>query len=173
MEPPGNPGRFTKRQLFIVDELPPANATTPEFVAQIQAREQSFALAVAVIASYRGPAGKAANVQTAESEFAIFAREGLRPQGQGSSVRDGCVRVMDLLADETQPLVVAKRCTGLIRALSQVKPHRSQHEIHDTDHEIFSHPLDALRYLMVNLPQPAGDWKPPAPFSWDRHQRIW
>jgi hypothetical protein len=148
-------------QLFIVDELLPCNTTTPEFVAQIKAREASYGLAVPVIASYCDPAGKAANVQTAESEFAIFAREGLRPSGKSSSVRDGCVRVMDLLADEHQPLVVADRCVGLIRALSQAKPHRSSHEIYDTDHEIFSHPLDALRYLLVNLPQAAAEWDMP------------
>ena len=66
-------------QLFIVDELLPENTTTPEFVAQIKAREGSFGLAVPVISSFCDPAGKAANVQTAESEFAVFAREGLRP----------------------------------------------------------------------------------------------
>ena len=43
--------------------------------------------------------------------------------GKSSSVRDGCVRIMDALADEAQPLIVAERCSGLIRALSQVKPH--------------------------------------------------
>jgi hypothetical protein len=37
--------------------------------------------------------------------------------------------------------------------LSQVKLQRSKSEIYDTDHEIFSHPLDALRYLLVNLPR--------------------
>ncbi len=35
--------------------------------------------------------------------------------------------------------------------LSQVKLQRSKSEIYDTDHKIFSHPLDALRYLLVNL----------------------
>ena len=148
-------------QLFIVDEFLPENTPTPEFAAQIKQREQSFALAEPAIRSYCDPAGKASNTQTAESEFALFAREGLRPGGQSSSVRDGCVRIMDLLADEAQPLIVAQRCTGLIRALSQVKPHRSQPEIYDNDHELHSHPLDALRYLLVNLPQPAADWEVP------------
>ncbi len=159
-------------QLFIVDELLLCNTTTPEFAAQIKAREQSFGLAVPVIASYCDPAGKAANVQTAESEYAVFTRAGLRPSGKSSSVRDGCVRIMDLLADEAQPLAVAERCVGLIRALSQVKPHRSSPEIYDTDHEIFSHPLDALRYLLVNLPQPAAEWQPPE-YSGHVMPRIW
>jgi hypothetical protein len=159
-------------QLLIVDELLLCNTTTPEFAAQIKAREQSFGLAVPVIASYCDPAGKAANVQTAESEYAVFTRAGLRPSGKSSSVRDGCVRIMDLLADEAQPLAVAERCVGLIRALSQVKPHRSSPEIYDTDHEIFSHPLDALRYLLVNLPQPAAEWQPPE-YSGHVITRIW
>ena len=77
--PPVSGGQPPTGQLFIVDELLPENTTTPEFVKMIKAREQSFALAEPVIASFCDPAGKAANVQTAESEFAIFAREGLRP----------------------------------------------------------------------------------------------
>ena len=57
-------------------------------------RARRFGLAVPVIASYCDPAGKAANVQTAESEFASLpARDW--PLGQSSSVRDGCVRIMD------------------------------------------------------------------------------
>ena len=159
-------------QLFIVDELLPENTTTPEFVAKIKAREAGFGLALPVIGSFCDPAGKAANVQTAESEFDVFAREGMRPSGKSSSVRDGCVRIMDLLADETQPLVIAERCVGLIRALSQVKPHRSSPEVYDTDHEIHSHPLDALRYLLVNLPQPAAEWHP-SDYSGQVMPRIW
>jgi hypothetical protein len=66
-------------------------------------------------------------------------------------VRDGCVRIMDLLADEAQPLIIARRCVGLIRSLSAVKPHRGHPEVYDYEHERFSHPLDALRYLLVNI----------------------
>ena len=69
-------------------------------------------------------------------------------------------------------LQVAERCAGLIRALSQVKPQRSSPEVYDTDHEIFSHPLDALRYLLVNLPQPAAEWNPPD-YSGQVMPRIW
>jgi hypothetical protein len=145
-------------QLHVVDELCPTNLATPEFAAAIKAREASFGLAVQVTASFCDPAGKAVSVQTAESEFELFAREGLVPLGKSSGVRDGCVRIMDALAGEELPLLVAERCTGLIRALSQVKPKRAQAEIYDTDHELFSHPLDALRYLLVNLPQMVTDW---------------
>ena len=148
-------------QLFIVDELLPENTTTPEFVAQIKAREASFGLAVPVISSFCDPAGKAANVQTAESEFAVFAREGLRPSGRAPRCVTAVCASWICSPMRPQPLVVAERCAGLIRALSQVKPQRSSPEVYDTDHEIFSHPLDALRYLLVNLPQPAAEWHPP------------
>ena len=59
----------------------------------------------------------------------------------------------------------AECCEGLIRALSQVKPKPRQAEIYDTEHELFSHPLDALRYLLVNMPGLVSDWDPgpPAP----------
>ena len=163
--------RSPQGQLFIVDELLPQNLATQEFVKMIKEREASFGLAVPIKASYCDPAGKATNTQTAESEFEIFRREGLNPQGKPSSVRDGCVRIMNMLADEALPLVVSERCTGLIRALSQVKAHRTQSEIYDTDHEIFAHPLDALRYLLVNLPSYSlSDWQLPKtdPNFWAR-----
>ena len=85
--------------------------------------------------SYCDPAGKAANTQTTKTEFDVFAVAGLRPYGKSSGVRDGCVQIMNLLAQEEQPLVIASRCEGLIRALSQIKPHRANHEIYDKDHE--------------------------------------
>ena len=59
--------------------------------------------------------------------------------------------MMDVLADPELPLVVSDACPGLIAALSQVKPHRSRPELYDHDHEVYSHPLDALRYGLVNL----------------------
>ena len=150
-------------QLFLVDELLPENATTPEFVAAIRSREASFQLAVPPIESFCDPAGRAANVQTAESEFEIFAQAGLAPQGRPTAVRDGCLHILNALAGEQLPLVVASRCQGLIRALSQVKPLRGRPEVYDTEHELCSHPLDALRYLLVNLPGDYGEWTPPDP----------
>jgi hypothetical protein len=148
-------------QLFIVDELLLDNTPTPEFAAQIKAREETYGLVEEPLASYCDPAGKATNTQTAEPEFGVFKRAGLLPKGKSSGVRDGCVLIMNLLADEAQPLVVAKRCQGLIRALSQVKPASGSPERYDTDHEIFSHPLDALRYLLINLPPTFSNWVSP------------
>jgi hypothetical protein len=147
-------------QLFIVAELLPEDVTTTEFRDAIVATESGWKLAYIPQASYCDPAGKAANVQTAESEFEVLRRARLNPKGKASSVRDGCVRIMDALADKDIPLVVSDACPGLIRALSQVKPHRSRTECYDFDHELYSHPLDALRYLLVNMRE-GGMFKPP------------
>lgn len=147
--------RAPSGQLLIIDELLPDGTrdplTTPEFADAILEREAAWELYEPPVATYCDPAGKAANVQTAESEFEVFEEKGLRPYGEPSSVRDGCVRVMTVLADEALPLVVSRRCPGLIRALSQVRPHRSRTECYDFDHVIHSHPLDALRYLLIHV----------------------
>jgi len=147
-------------QLFMVAELLPENMTTSEFRDSILALERPWQLVYAPQASYCDPAGNAANVQTAQSEFEILRRARMNPKGKASSVRDGCVRVMDALAEPVLPLVVSDACPGLIRALQQVKPHKTHPETYDNDHEIFSHPLDALRYLLVNL-KDAGAFRPP------------
>ena len=151
-------------QLMVIDEYLPTDCTTDEFAAGIIEREAAYGLALRPEASYCDPAGKAANVQTAESEFEKLQQAGLVPIGRPSSIRDGCVRMMDALADPEQPLLVAERCLGLIRALSQVKPHKTRPECYDFDHQLFSHPLDALRYgvLWLSAP-PAADYEPPEP----------
>ncbi len=142
-------------QVFIIDELLPEAVTTQEFAAAILRRDADYGFAD-VRATYCDPAGRAANVQTAESEFEVFKRARLAPRGKPSGVRDGCVRMMDALADPALPLVVSEKCVGLIRALSQVKPHKTHPETYDNDHETFSHPLDALRYLLINLRDQSG-----------------
>ena len=141
--------RAPSGQLFIVAEALPENVTTSEFRNTITATDARLHVAPSV--SYCDPAGRAANVQTAESEFEVLRAARLNPRGKPSSVRDGCVRILDVLADRELPLVVSDACPGLIRALSQVKPHRTHPETYDNDHELFSHPLDALRYLLVNM----------------------
>ena len=102
------------------------NTATAEFAAAIKAQEAAFKLVEPIACSYCDPAGKAANTQTAKTEFDVFAASGsAAATARALAVRDGCVQIMDLLADEELPLVVASRCEGLIRALSQVKPHRA------------------------------------------------
>ena len=142
-------------QLFIVDELLPDNTPTPAFAEAIKQREAGYGLVEEPFVTYCDPAGKAINTQTAKTEFEVFAVAGLHPYGKQGTVRDGCVQIINLLANEELPLVVASRCRRLIRALGQVRPHHARPEVYDTDHPVFSHPLDALRYLLVNgVPSP-------------------
>ena len=151
-----------------------AGAATPEFVEQIKAREASFKLVLEPLCSYCDPAGKGTNTQTARSEFDLFARSELRPVGKTSTVRDGCVRIMDLLADKERPLIVASRCKGLVRALSQVKPKRSDHKVYEK-RELFAHPIDALRYLLVNVVPDADQrvsWDANAPSSFETEEEA-
>ena len=163
-------------QLYIVDELLTCDLSTDQFAEAIKAHEAPFNLVEPALVSYCDPAGKAANQQTTKTEFDVFATAGLRPYGKSSGVRDGCVKIMNLLAAEELPLVIASRCEGLIRALSQIKPHRANHEIYDKDHEIFSHPLDALRYLLVGGVPGAGSqtvtWNAAAPSPFEALERA-
>ena len=138
-------------QLFIVDELLPENIPTPEFARLIKEREASFKLVEEPDRQLLRPGRQGRQHADRRVEFDVFAgRANYGRPAEQSGVRDGCVRIMDLLADEQVPLVVASRCEGLIRALSQVKPARTRPENYDTEHPVFSHPLDALRYLLVN-----------------------
>lgn len=143
-------------QLFVAAEHLPTDVTTPEFAAGILAVDAGMGLDAPPRVTYCDPAGKAANVQTAESEFEVFEACGLAPSGQSSGIRDGCMRLMNALADEALPLVVSDACPQLIAALSQVKPHRARPECYDFDHVIYSHPLDALRYGLVGWDRATG-----------------
>lgn len=136
-------------QPFVVAEIAPENVTTSMLAAEVASTDAALALVTPAEVTYCDPAGKAANVQTAESEFEVFRAAGLRPVGRPSGRRDGCVRVMEAIADPDLPLVVSTRCPGLIRAMSQVKPHRTSPEVYDYDHPVYSHPLDALRYFFI------------------------
>lgn len=137
-------------QLFVIGEYAPENITTEEYRDGIVAMDAR--LGVTPLASYCDPAGKAANVQTAESEFEVLKRARLNPKGKPSGIRDGCMRIMNLLADPDLPLVVSEDCPQLIRCLTQVKPDKSKPELYDQREDSpYQHLLDALRYLLVNV----------------------
>jgi hypothetical protein len=142
-------------QLFVIAELAPSNMTTEEFRDAIVAIDKR--LGVAPRYSYCDPAGNAANVQTAESEFDVLKRAHLNPRSKPSSIRDGCIRMMNLLADPDLPLVVSEDCPELIRCMTQVKPDKSRPELYDQREDSpYQHLLDALRYLLVNKPSGGG-----------------
>jgi len=150
-------------QRFVVAEFVPHRLTTEEFAQAILAKERTFGLAEPPQVSYCDPAGRAANVQTAESEWEIFRRLGLNPVGRASGVRDGNLRLMAALADEKQPLVVSRDCSWLVEALGSIRPDKHRPDIPDETSE-YAHILDALRYGLVNLPADVGDpWTDTAP----------
>ena len=148
-------------QPIIFDELDLTDTTTAEGAAQIREREARWGFEEPIGVSYCDPAGKATNAQTAESEFEIFSRAGLRPYGQASGIRDGCIRMIDAIADPERPLLVHERCAHLRTALGAIRPHRGRPDVYDFDDPAYSHILDALRYWLLNNRHPAGTYKAP------------
>jgi hypothetical protein len=155
------------RQSYVVAELVPADLTTEEFARAILARETSFGLVVPPRATYGDPAGRSTNVQTAESEVEVLRRLGLGFQSKPSGVRDGCVRIMDMLADEKLPLVVSSACPWTIEALASVAPDRHRPDVYE-EASPYTHVLDALRYWAVNR-SIAG----PAHVGYQKKQASW
>ena len=142
--------RSPKGQLFVVGELAPENVTTEEFRDAIVAIDERLGLNPE--RSYCDPAGNAKNVQTSESEFDILRRARLNPYSRNSSIRDGCLRIQNALADPEMPLVVSSDCVEVIRCMSQVKPDKTSPELYDQREDSpYQHLLDALRYLLVNV----------------------
>ena len=80
--------------------------------------------------------------QTGESEFEVFKLKGLAPVGIHSSIRDGCVRIMDAIADPDLPLLVSRSLTWVMEALGAVSPDRKRPDVYD-ESSTYSHVLDA------------------------------
>jgi hypothetical protein len=147
-----------KGQFCVVSELAqrePFNWTTEEFAEAILERDRELHLAVPISGTFCDPAGKSVEATTGISEFDLFASKGLAPSGEVSSVRDGCVRLMDNIADPTLPLLVNRSCEWLVEALGSVPPDRNHPDVYDRSTP-YAHVLDALRYFMIN--QSAGEY---------------
>jgi hypothetical protein len=116
------------------------------------------------------PAGRGVQATTGESEFDVFKVKGLGPSAVDSSIRDGCVRLMDAIADPDIPLVVSRSCTWTVEALGAISPDRKRPDVYD-EKSSYTHALDALRYFMVNQAVSRQDWPDidydglPSPFS--------
>jgi hypothetical protein len=158
-------------QPVVVAEFAPAARaasaamTTGEFVQNIQRIDRELALFAPPTITYCDPAGRAAEAQTGESQFDIFYRAGLNPTGDPSGIRDGCVKLFDLIADAAQPLLVSKRCPWLLEALTTVTPDKHKPDLYDqAESSQYQHVLDALRYWAVNVrPAMLEDWEPAEP----------
>jgi hypothetical protein len=127
----------------------PFNWSTEEFADHILAIDASLGLVVPPRGTFCDPAGQGVQATTGESQFDIFKVKGLAPSAVKSSIRDGCVRVMDAIADPDLPLVVSQSCTWTVEALGAISPDRKRPDVYD-ETSSYTHVLDALRYFMVN-----------------------
>lgn len=148
-------------QPFIVGEFVPAfgdrrgaRMRTQEFADAILAKEAQWRLASPPVCTYGDPAGKGANPQTGESEVEVFNRSRLNFRSRVSSVRDGCIRMLEVIGDEHLPLMVSTDCTSVITSLVSVPPDSNRHELYDqSPSSPYQHVLDATRYFFVNRPR--------------------
>lgn len=114
--------RSPNGQYLVVAELVPHDLTTDEFALVILQKEKRFGLVSKPRATYSDPAGNAMNSHTCETAVKVFARHGIRCRSKSSGVREGCVLLMDALADQKLPLVIASSCHWTIEALASVPP---------------------------------------------------
>ena len=166
-------------QVFVVGELVTHNKPTPEFCQAILDHEAGFGLATPPQVSYCDPAGQGRGIQTGSTEFEVARQYGLVPVAGDNNQHDGCVRILNLLAAEDHPLVVASACSGLIHAFSTVTPDKGRDDIYsDTAPGDTCHLLDSLRYgvskVTVTTPE---DWYAGPPVQLGPGQglygRIW
>lgn len=144
-------------QPFVVAELvpafrePSARMTTGAFIDGILETDIKLGLSKPPARTYGDPAGRGVNAQTGESEATAFRRAGLTFVSKPSSVRDGCMRMLEMIADQDLPLIVSTACPCLAASLTSVPPDRVHPELYDQSHESpYQHVLDALRYFGVN-----------------------
>jgi hypothetical protein len=127
----------------------PFNWTTAEFADHILEIDKRLNLVEPPRGTLCDPAGGNVTATTGESEFDIFKVKGLAPSAVKSSIRDGCVRIMDAIADPDIPLVVSRSCSWTVEALGAISPDRKRPDVYD-ETSSYTHVLDALRYFMVN-----------------------
>ena len=147
-------------QFQIVAELAqrePFNWTTEEFADEILKRDAELGLFEPPRGTYCDPAGANVQSQTGEAEFEVFKLKGLAPLAVRSGIRDGCVRIMDAIADPDLPLLVSKSCVWTVEALGAVSPDSRRPDVYQ-EKSSYTHVLDALRYFMVNQAVGQQEW---------------
>ena len=153
-------------QPIVVAELAgrePFDWTTSEFADAILAKDKTLGLVAPPRATFCDPEGTGVDPQTGESEFAVFAAKGLAPLGQRSSVRDGCVRIIESISDPNLPLLVSEDCPWLREAIGSVAPDKHKPDIYH-DNSVYDHVLDTLRYYFINRAQRGEvDYEVPEP----------
>lgn len=145
-------------QPFVVAEFVPAfretsaRMRTGQLVDAMLLRDAELGIDTRSSRTYGDPAGRGVNSQTGESEVASLKRAGMRFISRPSSVRDGCMRLLEMISDPDLPLIVSTSCPCLIASLTSVPPDKTHPELYDqSEQSPYQHALDALRYWAVNV----------------------
>ena len=139
-------------RLHVVDEYLQPGRTLPEHVAELKARPH------AARRIYCDPAGAAVNGHSGQSDVAVLRGAGFVVRHRPSRIAEGVELVRRLLspADGSGArLLVDPRCVKLVAAMKAYRypPTGGELPIKDGQHD---HPVDALRYVLVNLLRPIG-----------------
>ena len=141
--------------VYVVDEYWSQHATTYQNAKEIARRDE----ARQVEATFCDPAGRSRSDQTGYSDIEVFAGCGIpcryRLDRWATTVQNGIALVRAALRPAAgQPrLFVAGRCRHLIAAFEGYRLRKVNNEYVDEPRkpqEPWEHPLDALRYLMLN-----------------------
>lgn len=136
----------------VVDEYLQPQRTLDEHAAAIRARPWPVGPTPRVACD---PAGAGRNEQTALSAANVLRRHGFAVRHRPSRIADGLELVRRALRPATGPprLFVHPRCEKLILAMRSYRYPDGGGELPVKDGE-HDHPVDALRYHFVNLPDP-------------------
>jgi hypothetical protein len=109
------------------------------------------------------PAGHQRNDQTGLSTIALLRRHGYRVRSARSNIADGLElirRRLEPIGSSTGPatpsLIIHPRCTHLIEAMTCYHFHTERAQTEQPVKDGYDHPVDALRYMLVNLHGPTG-----------------
>ncbi len=146
--------------VYVVDEYWTQDATTYENASRIARRDE----ARNIEATYCDPAGRSRSDQTGYSNVDVFAGCGIpcryRLDRWAATVQNGVALIRAALkpAVGRPRLFVAGRCRQLVAAFEAYKLRKLNNEYIDEPQkpqEPWEHPLDALRYLLLNIAAPA------------------
>ena len=142
--------------VFVVKEYKGEQRALPQNIEQIKAIEKPFAKQIK--ATYVDPAGKAHNDQTGKQNVTVMEDAGITCQWRTSNrwrnVVNGINLIRDYLATASghTRLFISKDCPWLIQSM-QGYAWKKSNEIYLDEPEQntpWEHPIDSLRYFMVN-----------------------